>query len=164
MLKNYLKIAFRNIVNHKLFSIINIFGLAVGMSCVISIFIVRVLFFYSREIITLDFYFFNFALISFSVLLIRKFKFEKFKAIKWIGKQSLPIYLWHFAFLRQNQISELLGVPLNIALLINYFLMIGIIILIFFLSKVEFINKFVFGNVYNVSEDKKILDAELKLR
>ncbi len=127
---------------------------------VISIFIVRVLFFYSNKIITLDFYFFNFALISFSVLLIRKIKFEKFKVIKWIGKQSLPIYLWHFAFLLQNQISELFGVPLNVALLINYLLMIGVLGLIFFLSKVEFINKYVFGNV---SQEKKIIEPELKL-
>jgi hypothetical protein len=37
MFKNYLKVAFRNIVRHKAFSLINIAGLAIGMSC--SIFI-----------------------------------------------------------------------------------------------------------------------------
>jgi putative ABC transport system permease protein len=37
MLKNYLKIAFRNIVRHKAFSFINIFGLAVGMAVTILI-------------------------------------------------------------------------------------------------------------------------------
>jgi putative ABC transport system permease protein len=37
MLKNYLKIAFRNIVRHKLYSTINISGLAVGMACCILI-------------------------------------------------------------------------------------------------------------------------------
>lgn len=126
---------------------------------VISIFIIRVLFFYTNKIITLDFYFFNFALILFSVLLVRKIKFEKFKVIKWIGKNSLPIYLWHYAFLLDDQISEL-GVPPNIALLLNYLLMIGVIVSIFFLSKVEFINKYVFGNI---SEERKTLEAELKL-
>ena len=33
MLKNYLTIAFRNLKRHKLYSIINILGLAVGMAC-----------------------------------------------------------------------------------------------------------------------------------
>ena len=33
MLKNYLKIAFRNIKRHKGFSLINIAGLAIGMTC-----------------------------------------------------------------------------------------------------------------------------------
>jgi len=37
MLKNYLKIAFRNIIRHKAFAFINISGLAIGMAC--SIFI-----------------------------------------------------------------------------------------------------------------------------
>ncbi len=32
MLKNYLKIAFRNLIKHKLFSCINIFGLAIGIT------------------------------------------------------------------------------------------------------------------------------------
>ncbi|MCP4727734.1 MAG: FtsX-like permease family protein, partial [bacterium] len=39
MCKNYLKIAFRNILKHKGFSIINISGLAIGMMCSIFIFI-----------------------------------------------------------------------------------------------------------------------------
>ena len=33
MFKNYLKIAWRNIVRHKGYSFINIFGLAVGIAC-----------------------------------------------------------------------------------------------------------------------------------
>lgn len=37
MIKNYFKIAFRNIIRHKAFSILNIAGLAIGMAC--SIFI-----------------------------------------------------------------------------------------------------------------------------
>jgi putative ABC transport system permease protein len=37
MLKNYLKIAFRNLFRHKTFSIINIVGLAAGMACTILI-------------------------------------------------------------------------------------------------------------------------------
>jgi putative ABC transport system permease protein len=37
MLKNYLKVAIRNIFRHKLYSFINIAGLAVGMSCTILI-------------------------------------------------------------------------------------------------------------------------------
>lgn len=37
MIKNYLKIAFRNIIRHKAFSFINIAGLSIGMAC--SIFI-----------------------------------------------------------------------------------------------------------------------------
>ena len=39
MLKNYLKIAFRNIVRFKVFSSINIFGLAVGIASSILIFL-----------------------------------------------------------------------------------------------------------------------------
>ncbi|MEO6731421.1 MAG: ABC transporter permease [Ferruginibacter sp.] len=39
MIKNYLKIAFRNLLRHKLFSGLNIFGLATGMACSILIFI-----------------------------------------------------------------------------------------------------------------------------
>jgi putative ABC transport system permease protein len=37
MLKNYIKIALRNIIRHKLYSFINISGLAVGMACCILI-------------------------------------------------------------------------------------------------------------------------------
>ncbi|KAA5542852.1 ABC transporter permease [Adhaeribacter rhizoryzae] len=37
MFKNYLKIAFRNLLRHKIFSFINIFGLALGMTCSILI-------------------------------------------------------------------------------------------------------------------------------
>ena len=32
MIKNYLKVAFRNILRHKVYSLINIFGLAIGMA------------------------------------------------------------------------------------------------------------------------------------
>jgi predicted permease len=39
MLKNYFKTAFRNILRHRLFSGINIFGLATGMACSILIFL-----------------------------------------------------------------------------------------------------------------------------
>jgi putative ABC transport system permease protein len=43
MLKNYLKIAWRNIQNNKLFSFINMFGLAVGFACclLIALYIIR---------------------------------------------------------------------------------------------------------------------------
>ena len=37
MLKNYLKIAWRNLVKNKTFSIINISGLAIGLSCFLLI-------------------------------------------------------------------------------------------------------------------------------
>lgn len=37
MLRNYLKIAFRNLLRHKAYSFINIFGLAIGMACSIMI-------------------------------------------------------------------------------------------------------------------------------
>ncbi len=37
MFKNYLKIAFRNLVKHKVYSFINIAGLAVGMACCIIV-------------------------------------------------------------------------------------------------------------------------------
>ena len=39
MFKNYLKIAFRNIIRNKFYSSINIAGLAVGMACCIFIFL-----------------------------------------------------------------------------------------------------------------------------
>ncbi len=38
MFKNYLKIAVRNLVKHKFYSLINIFGLSLGISCCILIF------------------------------------------------------------------------------------------------------------------------------
>lgn len=37
MLKNYLKIAFRNAIRHKAFALINLFGLTIGMTCSILI-------------------------------------------------------------------------------------------------------------------------------
>ena len=37
MFKNYVKIAFRNLIKHKKFSIINIFGLAIGLACFLVI-------------------------------------------------------------------------------------------------------------------------------
>lgn len=39
MFKNYLKVAFRNIMNQKMYSLINITGLAIGMACFIVIFL-----------------------------------------------------------------------------------------------------------------------------
>ena len=39
MIKNFLKIAIRNIIRHKGFSLINIVGLAVGIACSILIFL-----------------------------------------------------------------------------------------------------------------------------
>jgi putative ABC transport system permease protein len=39
VIKNYLKIAFRNIIKHKSFSVINIVGLAIGIACSILIFV-----------------------------------------------------------------------------------------------------------------------------
>lgn len=39
MLRNYLKIAIRNFVRHKLFSALNILGLATGMACSLLIFL-----------------------------------------------------------------------------------------------------------------------------
>src|SRR5580698_10560101 len=38
MLKNYLKIAYRNLLKNKVFSIVNIFGLAIGMAACFFIF------------------------------------------------------------------------------------------------------------------------------
>ena len=38
MIRNYIKIAFRNMTRHKGFSLINISGLAVGMLCALLIF------------------------------------------------------------------------------------------------------------------------------
>ena len=113
---------------------------------VISIFTIRRIFFYKGTGITLDGYILNFALILFSVLLVRKIQFEKYNIIKWIGRNSLPIYLWHYAFLIRNDIESCLGVSLFVASMINYCLMIGVIFLIFLLSKVDFINKYIFGN------------------
>jgi len=37
MIKNYFKIAFRNIIRHKAFAAINIAGLSIGMTCSILI-------------------------------------------------------------------------------------------------------------------------------
>jgi putative ABC transport system permease protein len=37
MLKNYFKVAFRNLYRHKVFSFINIAGLAAGMACTVLI-------------------------------------------------------------------------------------------------------------------------------
>ena len=37
MLRNYLRVALRNLTNHKAFSFINIIGLAVGITCCIAI-------------------------------------------------------------------------------------------------------------------------------
>ena len=39
MIKNYIKIAFRNLVRHKAFSILNVAGLTVGIACSILIMI-----------------------------------------------------------------------------------------------------------------------------
>ncbi len=39
MLRNYIKIMLRNIINHKVYSLINIFGLALGLTCCLLIFL-----------------------------------------------------------------------------------------------------------------------------
>jgi hypothetical protein len=39
MFKNYLKVAWRNLVRNKIFSVINITGLALGMACSLLIFL-----------------------------------------------------------------------------------------------------------------------------
>ena len=39
MLLNYLKIAFRNLIHQKIYSIINIVGLAIGIGCCLLIFL-----------------------------------------------------------------------------------------------------------------------------
>src|SRR6478736_8659650 len=38
MIKNYIKIAYRNLLSQKSFSLINIFGLSIGMTCCLLIF------------------------------------------------------------------------------------------------------------------------------
>ena len=37
MLKNYLTVAFRNMIRHKVYSVVNLAGLAVGMACTVLI-------------------------------------------------------------------------------------------------------------------------------
>ena len=37
MLKNYLKIMLRNLINHRFYSALNIIGLAIGLACCILI-------------------------------------------------------------------------------------------------------------------------------
>ncbi|WP_431215349.1 ABC transporter permease [Puia sp. P3] len=39
MLKNYIRIAWRNILRHKVYAGINVFGLALGMTCCLFIFL-----------------------------------------------------------------------------------------------------------------------------
>ena len=39
MLQNYIKVAFRNLIKHKSYSIINISGLGIGLACVFMIFL-----------------------------------------------------------------------------------------------------------------------------
>ena len=41
MFRNYLTIALRNLLRHKLYSVINIAGLAVGLACVLFIMLDR---------------------------------------------------------------------------------------------------------------------------
>jgi len=48
MLKNYIKIAFRNLMRNKIFSIINITGLSLGLACCMLIFL------YTKDEITFD--------------------------------------------------------------------------------------------------------------
>jgi putative ABC transport system permease protein len=50
MIKNYFKIAWRNLLKHKSFSLINIFGLAIGIAACLIIFI------YIRHELTFDQY------------------------------------------------------------------------------------------------------------
>ena len=38
MLKNYLKIAFRNLMKYKFISFINLFGLTIGLTCCLLLF------------------------------------------------------------------------------------------------------------------------------
>ena len=40
MIKNYFKIAFRNFQRNKIFSIINVFGLSIGISAALVIFLI----------------------------------------------------------------------------------------------------------------------------
>src|SRR5688572_23283999 len=39
MLRNYLRIAFRNLVKHKVYTVINVAGLSVGIACCLFIFL-----------------------------------------------------------------------------------------------------------------------------
>jgi len=39
MIKNYLKIAFRNILTNKVFTAINVFGLSIGLCCCLMLFL-----------------------------------------------------------------------------------------------------------------------------
>ena len=37
MYKNYLKIAFRNLIKHRMYAFLNVAGLAIGLTCFISV-------------------------------------------------------------------------------------------------------------------------------
>ena len=53
MLKNYFKVAFRNIKRNKVFSMVNLLGVALGMSCSFLIFLIMAVAFFQRNFTSL---------------------------------------------------------------------------------------------------------------
>jgi acyltransferase len=104
--------------------------------------------FLSIHFFTVDFYLLNISLLIFSLKRISVMEFPSLSRIKWIGKNSLPIYLWHIPVLA-------IGIILYNKHILNgtgwcLFNLCGILLLfvaIYFLSKFRFFDEYFFGNV-----------------
>jgi len=114
-----------------------------------ALFLFRIFYFYNfaQPFYTIDYYMFNVSTIVCAMFIVKDRHFNRVKILKWVGKQSLPFYLYHVVIVIITVEQYNNRVHVNVWYLITYSMMLLLIPIIFFLSRIGFVDRYIFGNV-----------------
>jgi len=140
----YLGVQFRNegskcSRNKRLILIFTVFS--------IVLFVMRVLYFYrvNEPFLTLDYYLLDLLLISIVLLMVKDFGAEQLECVKWIGKNSLAVYLYHVVIILFSLEFFYQEIPLERWYLVTFVMFLLLLPLIHVTSKVRAVNRYLFG-------------------